>query len=231
MFGVQFSLKKRISGKTMSQYEEEYDFERFEEEITGEIADAALSEWQQLASATLGDSAEGYIEAMRVEDDGAGKVVLKLDGTLANMQEKGTPAFDMKPGLLGGESYKVIPITHGNASGGGSNAMPKKTLQKAKLMHYGEREGGRFKDTSRKKTSSTGYKHKNTLYSGMVRPTKSAAKTHGGGFVTFRAVSQNSDPSSWWHPGFEALDLIDKVKEHIERMFPDILNKAKTKDF
>jgi hypothetical protein len=237
MFGVEFSLKARIPGKVMSEYEEEYDMHKFEEEIQDEILDEAMSEWQQLAAATLGDTAEGYIASMQAGKDSSGGIILMLDdtsseGKLANMQEKGAGAFDMKPGLLAGNSSRVIPITHGDASGGGANPMPKKTLQKAKLMHMGEREGGRFKDASRRKSNSvTDYKHKNSLYSGMVRPSKAAAKAYGGGFVTFRTVSQNSAPGSFWHPGFEPLDLIEKVKEHITQKFSDILNKARDREY
>jgi hypothetical protein len=89
--------------------------------------------------------------------------------------------------------------------------------------------GARFSDTTRRKSSGvTDYKHKTSLYGGMM---KSPAKSSGGSFVTFRAISRNSDPGSWWHPGFEPLNLIERVKEHINNTFPDILNKIRMRNF
>jgi hypothetical protein len=215
----------------MSEYEEEYEFDRFEEEITKEIAEEAYDEWIQLASATLGDTAENYINAMVVMHDSNKNVVLKLDDKLANMQEGGSESFDMKPGLLAGSDYRVIPITHGRATPKSSeaNKMPTQVYSRVKNYHYGQRFTS--DTTRRKRNTTTGYKHQSSLYSGMMRPTKSDAKRHGDSFVTFRAVSSNSDPSSWWHPGFEPLNLIEKVKEHISQKFEDTLNKARTKDF
>jgi len=228
MFGFQISLKSRISGSKMAEFEDDLGLDNFDQDITTEIADDALAEWEHLAKATLGDSAEGYIEAMRVEDDGEGSVNMMLDGALPNMQEKGSPAFDMKPGLLAGREYRVIPITHGKP-GSGSNPMSKQAYSKVKNLNYGQRSTKDFGRAGKNKV--TGYKHTEHKLSGIMKPSKSNSSKFGGDMVTFRAVSVNSPTTSWWHPGFKALDLIDKVKEHLQHEYGDIINKIKTKDF
>jgi hypothetical protein len=223
MISIEFSLKRNIPKYLQS----EYDLDNFRQGVIDNIKYEAMSEWQELASASLGDSAEEYIKGISIEQDGSDKVILQLDGTLANMEEKGSPAFDMKPGLLAGNDYRIIPITHGNPNKGESNPMSKKAYSKVKSLHYGQRSLQDFGRAGKNKT--TGYKHTDHKLADIMKPTKRNAKKYGSGLVTFRAVSVNSDPKSWWHPGFTALNLAEQVKTHIEEMFPKILNKIKVR--
>ncbi|VVB53217.1 Uncharacterised protein [uncultured archaeon] len=223
MISIEFSLKKNVPKYLQS----EYDMEDFRQGVMDNVEAEALADWEHLAAATLGDTAEEYIDSITSEKHGADKVVLKLDGTLAEMQEKGAEPFDMKPGLLAGESYRVIPITHGNPNKGGKNAMSKQAYSKVKNLHYGQRSSQDFGRAGKNKT--TGQKHTTHKLTGIMKPTKRAAKTYGSDFVTFRAVSVNSNPKAWWHPGFQALNLVEQVKQHIEEMFPKILNKVRVR--
>lgn len=223
MISVEFSLKKNVPKYLQS----EYDLENFRQGVIDNIEAEATAEWEHLAAATLGDTAEEYIEGISSEKSGADRVVLRLDGTLAEMQEKGAAPFDMKPGLLDGNAYRIIPITHGNPLKGGSNPMSKQAYSKIKNLHYGQRSSQEFGRAGKNKT--TGYKHTTHKLSGIMKPTKRAAKTYGSDFVTFRAVSVNSNPKSWWHPGFQALNLVEQVAQHIQDMFPRILNKVKVR--
>ena len=223
MISIEFSLKKNVPKYLQS----EYDLENFRQGVMDNIKSEALTEWEGLAAATLGDSAEAYINGISVEQDGSDKVVLQLDGTLANMQEKGAAPFDMKPGLLAGEPYRIIPITHGNPNKGGQNPMSKQAYSKVKNLHYGQRSSQTFGRAGKNKT--TGQKHTTHKLSDIMKPTKRNAKKYGSDLVTFRAVSVNSSPGSWWHPGFKPLNLAEMVKAHIEAMFPKILNKIKVR--
>lgn len=222
MLEIEFTLKKNIPKYLQS----EYDLENFRQGVTDNIKAEALAEWEHLAAATLGDSAEEYIKGISIAEEDEGNVVLQLDGTLAEMQEKGTPPFDMKPGLLAGEEYRVIPITH-TKPGAGGNQMSKQAYSKVKNLHYGQRSQQEFGRAGKNKT--TGYKHTTHKLTDVIKPTKMAAKKYGSDLVTFRAVSVNSDPRSWWHPGFQPLNLMEQVKQHIEDMFPQILNKIKVR--
>lgn len=51
---------------------------------------------------------------------------------------------------------------------------------------------------------------------------------HDGGF---RTVKRDSPPMSWWHPGFEAINLADLVREEVEPVaeeaFAEIRNRFK----
>ena len=224
-----FSLNIAVKARIPEYIKELYDTDNFEKELTKEIEKEAMAKWEELAKATLGSTAEEYIASMRSETYD-NKVVLKLDGTLSNMQEKGSTEFDMKPGLLKGKESVTIPIAHSSSIGGargmisGPNPLPKRIdLQ---IKKQGLRRGDRFRDTSRRRRSyDKTYLHKTSMYSGLTKSSRAFAKQTGAGYVTFRKVSKRSDPSSWWHPGFEPLNLMEKVSEYVSTIYPDMLNK------
>ena len=55
------------------------------------------------------------------------------------------------------------------------------------------------------------YKHKHSIYEGLTRPTGAYGKTSQNTYVSFRRVSENSDPDSWIHSGIKAHKLLDKA--------------------
>ena len=67
------------------------------------------------------------------------------------------------------------------------------------------------------------YTWKNSPYAGMYKVAKFYAKAAQNQYVTFRAVSDKSDPASWWHPGFKArllsAQVIRYVNSQIDRIF------------
>lgn len=143
--------------------------------------------------------------------------------------EHGKPAWDMKPGLLAGpkarvnakgQKYNVIPFRHRTPQGATVNshfgAMPKDIHQAAKML----KEKGRLKGTDLRHPALvhrfvkgdgavTDYQHKSGRYEGMMK--KGGAGQHS--YQTFRVVSENSDPNSWWHPGFPAHDITRGVRD------------------
>lgn len=221
MFDMKISLKSRVP----KYMRDEYALDDFENGVMDNVKNEALAEWEDLAKATMGDAAEAYISNIRVEQDNPRKLSFYIDDPLSNMRENGAPPFDMKPGLLKGQDKVTIGMSHGSPKLEESNPLPAKVFSKAKYMKMGQR----FTDTSRRKKSFKGYKHTTGIYSGMMKQTKSAKKEYGGSFVTFRTISRNSPARSWWHPGFKALHLADRVKRHIEVGFDGILNKVKMK--
>lgn len=223
MFSMDISVKSRIPNYMKDAF---FDPEEFDYLITDELQKEALSKWAELANEALNTTAENYIDGLSSTRDDK-KVDIILEGALPVMQEKGAVPFDMKPGLLKGKDYVNVPIEHSKPGSGGPNEMSKTIYSKAKNLNYGQR----FTDsTSKRKTSWHGeYKHKDTLYKDMLKNKKSYEKQSGAGYVTFRRVSKNSDPSSWIHPGFTPLNLADKVANHLADVYDGIINKIKMK--
>lgn len=55
------------------------------------------------------------------------------------------------------------------------------------------------------------YKHKSNIFAGMTKMQKTYEKATQSQYVTFRRVSDLSDPLSWIHPGFVAKNFADKA--------------------
>ncbi len=67
------------------------------------------------------------------------------------------------------------------------------------------------------------YTWKHSPYAGMYKIAKTYAKATQAKYMTFRVVSDNSDPNSWWHPGFKARHFSEKVAKFIEEQSARIL--------
>lgn len=55
------------------------------------------------------------------------------------------------------------------------------------------------------------YKHKSSIYEGMQKNTAAYGKTTQNTYISFRRVSENSDPLSWIHKGVSAYDFLNKA--------------------
>lgn len=164
---------------------------------------------------------------------------VQLDGKFPAMLEKGFSQFDEKSGFakspkktkitrrIDGRNepgwFLTIPFRHKTT---GKGNLPTKILKAAKNLNYGEylseilvRELGYSPQRSR-----TGYMWKNSKYDNMIRTVKtykSGAKR--GQYLTFRRVSDMSDPKSWQHPGFKGLKAFPKVSQKAEKFAYDYL--------
>lgn len=67
------------------------------------------------------------------------------------------------------------------------------------------------------------YTWKSSPYSNMVKVAKTYSKATQNQFLTFRRVSDNSDPASWWHPGIKARRFVNQVHEYITDIVKRIL--------
>ena len=68
-----------------------------------------------------------------------------------------------------------------------------------------------------------GYQRKHKKYDGLTRIIKSYQKTNQSQYITFRRVSDNSDPNSWWHPGFSGVKIAQGLMPYASKTFVDIL--------
>jgi hypothetical protein len=183
-------------------------------------------------------------------------VTLRPITPAAQALEAGYQAYDIKARVLAkarrfdrnGDPYVDVPFSHKTE---GTGAMPgevKASLDRelrnvqARLRHAGQSTAGAV---ARHRAHTPGQSFTRTLHGPNGQPAAQLAVQHKRGihddmirrrlrersrsseYSTFRRISANSDPLSWWHPGFHGVKLFSKVraqvKEQIERIFADAL--------
>lgn len=163
-----------------------------------------------------------------------GAVVLL--GDLPNAIEVGYNSFDMKPGFSkspritrkdNGGWFLTIPFRHmtpGAFMYG--NSMPKDVYGVAKNLNPYQSGNGntRLKWGAKGDASWNGYQHKSNKYNGMVRIVKSYQNSSQSQYMTFRRVSDTSDPNSWHHPGYAGAHIAEKIQPYAKKTFVDILS-------
>ena len=163
--------------------------------------------------------------------------------SIARDMEHGKLPWDMKPMLLhgpkarinkAGQRYNIIPFRHGTPTKN-TNAnfkpMPTDVYKQArelkatftkqsmvngayqKTLKRGTQLFGTEEKHPKSVNQTSNYEHKSGVYEGMSR----IAQKHGSGtqskYMTFRVVSENSDPRSWYHPGYEPHNIAGAVTE------------------
>jgi len=143
-----------------------------------------------------------------------------------------------------GQKYITVPFRHGTPGTVGLNPMPEHIYAQASQLGYSRKNGllkqtakkvaSVFKGKAAKKKTykytwggrlgqsdegrrshigdhpGAGYTWKTGLYSGMVR----MGKPKHTEYLTFRRVSERSDPRSWQHPGVEPRPIREAVVEN-----------------
>jgi hypothetical protein len=156
--------------------------------------------------------------------------------------EYGKAKWDMKPMLLGGPKarigkkgrYNIIPFRHGTTANHAPNSnfptMPRDILAQVTKLKPGGRLTGTEGRHPAGQNASTGYQHKNGKYEGMKKVTKTYQGATQSKYLTFRVVSDNSDPGSWWHPGYKAHHIAEKVASYCQPAVEAMLREAAIKD-
>ena len=201
-------------------------------------------EWQRRIQNTLHSTVPLYLMGLDFNsvvypyggDVFSGAVVLREK--FPNMLESGFPAFDEKIGF--GKSsrkhtskdgkgwYLTIPMRHSTPGAYMyGQPMPPEIYKEAKKLSNTERlsiQGGQ-------QTSWTGYVHKSNIYDGLTRIIKSYHNPNTGKvtkqsqYMTFRRVSNNSDPLSWWHPGYSGVHMVQQLEPYAMQIFKNEINK------
>lgn len=98
------------------------------------------------------------------------------------------------------------------------------------MQPIGLKWGGRLTGTEMAhppgQNKTTGYQHKAGKYEGMVRVRKRYANATQSKYLTFRVVSDQSDPQSWWHPGYKAHHFARNVSEYTKPAVEDMVRQA-----
>ncbi|MBI9086796.1 MAG: hypothetical protein JEZ11_24580 [Desulfobacterales bacterium] len=139
------------------------------------------------------------------------------------------------PGTTGKRVGKPMPIT-GTTSGGKQKSMIYNAARKVAISS--ERPdgstawGGRTGDFGgygiQTKPPVKGgrpgaYTWKHSPFAAMAKVAKTYKKATQHQYVTFRRVSDNSDPNSWWHPGIKARRLVNQVHSYITDLVKGII--------
>lgn len=199
--------------------------------------------WQTEAQNRLRSTRVDYLMGLQVgsiqqpyDEPLTGAVVLM--GELPNAIEKGYGSFDMKVGFGNsprirrtdkGGWYLTIPLRHGTpGSSSFGTTMSKDVYGVASSLNpYKSGLGNTSAMISGAGDRSwNGYQHKSNINNGMVRIVKSYKNANQSMYYTFRRVSNNSDPMSWWHPGYRGAHIADSVEPYARRTFTDILSDS-----
>jgi hypothetical protein len=222
------------------------DVEKLIDYTTKEIGAQFATEWEKAAQTELSSSREQYIRSIVVTDPGMGMSAVELVGEVPNMIEAGAPPFDMKPGLLNGPNAKTtstgkkintVPFkigTPGALSENFSTIFPESVYEVMKTYAQDiEIPGGMTTkglesgdipapyDKPRTRTVPIPnsdrhgeYVHKSSIYQGIQRQRSNV--TNQNSYVSFRRVSEGSDPLSWIHPGFKPANLAEKAMDNLK---------------
>lgn len=187
-------------------------------------------------------------EQLNVPTSGLFRGQVVATAKIARDLEYGKGPWDMKPMLLNGPKsriskngvrYNIIPFRH--ATAGTKNTavgrpMPKDIYAEARKLKASVREGnriawgGKLTGTEGRyapgKNPTTGYQHKSGRFEGMVRIEKEYARATQSQYLTFRRVSTNSDPQSWWHPGYKAHHIAQGVARHCQPAVAQMVEAA-----
>jgi len=183
---------------------------------------------------------------------GGGSIAQKVVALkqIAKDLENGKGPWDMKPMLLHGPKariskkglrYNIIPFRHSTSSSNmpNSNAppMPRGIYQQARELKASVMAGNKMKWGGKLPATgkpgqnpTTGYQHKNDIHEGMVRIEKTYGKTTQSKYMTFRIVSEKSDPKSWWHPGYQAHHIAKGVSDYCRPAIEEMLHGAAERD-
>jgi len=172
-------------------------------------------------------------DGIRFRDDLTGEVFsTSYHGKLI---EDGQPPRDMKPKMLAspkakegkdGKKYITVPFRHGTPGAVTMPAMPKNVYNQVKRLGYSRRNGGldtkqytwggRLGNSALGQRSHSGdhpgagYTWRTGQYSGMVR----VGQPGHSQYLTFRRLSENSDPKSWRFPGVKPRKIREAVVEN-----------------
>lgn len=201
------------------------------------IRDHWVTEAQNKLRSTRTDYLMGLqFNSIQVPFDGPLTGAVVLLGDLPNSIERGYGPFDMKPGFSrsgkvtqkkDGGWFLTIPFRHSTPGSTGTfgSSMGKDVYGVAKQLspYKSGQANGSLSWAGAADQSWNGYQHKSNTASGMVRIVKSYNKATQSQYMTFRRVSDQSDPASWHHPGYGGAHIAEKLAPFARSTFEQVL--------
>jgi len=193
-----------------------------------EIASVFVTNVKSRAQQTLHTSRQDYINAVtqhpfQVDGDRL-SVIIELVGAFPNMLEQGQVPYNMRPGLIKDGDSQIIFMRKGTPQSVRFQRMSTEQHQimknlrtssdrqtfpafltkgKSNVTAYGV---SRTKSSARQRNLA-GQRHRDHINQRMQKIVRKGGPTYG----TFRTISNVTNTNSWFHPGFEGLDLFDLV--------------------
>lgn len=210
--------------------------------IIDKVIEEYTLKWENLIGSTLHQTRSDYKKAVFIQRTSPLDVTFGLsarENNLAISIEEGAPPFDEKAGFQAsnktkpsksGGWYLTIPFRHATPtavaeSGVFASILPqviydiakeKSPVQKVDLPPEYQAVGKRS-EINVPGLVVPEYVHQAPKYQGLVKINiASTDKEKRNEYMTFRRVSDKSDPLSWWHPGFVPKKLMDKALEQAQ---------------
>lgn len=202
-----------------------------------------VTNWEQKVRTELKSSRRQYLNAIYVNQLSESTAVVGLNpkSKLARMIEGGASSFDMKIGFAKsgkikynkkGEWYINIPFRHATPDAVGESELFSSKIPR-EIYNISKRNQGSpvtFEQLPKefqklKSNPTTGYVHKAPIFQGLVRKEVGATPAEKRGqYMTFRRVSQKSDPDSWIHKGIKAHNFLKRTLDEID--IPTLVNNV-----
>jgi hypothetical protein len=223
----------------------EEDAKSFSSYLLDSIAVQYMQKWEEIVDHNLKGTRQAYKSGMHVEKIDEFNLVFTLEGKgeskLGLMIEAGASPWDMK------NYFRQSTKTKKKADGGWFLTIPFKIATSEAIADSSVFAGKmpkpieniiqkqdtpltssqipqelRMKDVRAEIPSfAPAYEHKSYNYEGLVHTTKPGHE----GYIMFRRVSDESDPNSWMHRGFQPHNFMEKALEQIH--IDEILAQAK----
>jgi hypothetical protein len=208
--------------------------------ILDRVVNEYMQKWETLVNQSLNRTKSEYLKAMRFEKIDDYNSIIRLDpreSKLALMIEEGSNPYDIKEGLkkssktkqsIGGNWYIDVPFRFATSKAIAtspvfSGIMPSQIERIAKKAAPASVPQSKlppaYQKPSYRDTINKGgmvypkYDHKVSVYD-RIRRVQTGKR--GGKYMTFRRVSENSDPNSWIHEGFTARNFMDQVLNDLD---------------
>jgi hypothetical protein len=226
----------------------EFSFTKEDEKaLANYILDNIVTDWENTITKLIAENqhstAADYIKSIHTErpDDFTAILGIVPVNKVIGMIEAGSNVIDLKEGFKASSKahnqgqpnwWLTIPIQHATSDAVVGSVvgqpMPKAVLKASK-----EKEGKALSNSdlptpyNEIKTSTFDYKHKASIYEGLVKIDQSDTQKRSG-YFTFRRVSDQTDDNAWMLQSKEAKDFVHKAFDP-NRML-EIVNEA-TNDF
>lgn len=211
--------------------------------LVDDVVKEYMRRWNALVDSELHQTRGIYRSAMQVDRTSATSVEFVLSaraaGPLPMMLEEGATPFDEKIGFQRSDKAKIkkdglgwyltIPFRHATPgaiaeSGIFNSVMPKDVYDMARNaggqplkladLPISQQVKGSRKEINIPGMNVPEYMHKSAKYEGLVRvEARSSDQEKRGQYMTFRRVSDKSDPTSWFNGGITAKKLMDRALE------------------
>lgn len=208
--------------------------------IIDRVAQEYSYRWKNLIDKELKSSRNEYLRGIFIERVNPTEIIFGLSNRESSLPlsiEEGHGPWDEKPFLLGslkakrtkdGKPFLTVPFRHATPqaiaeAGIFSSIIPQDVYQLAKnspmplkrsQLPESQQIPGVRKEINIPGLKVPEYIHKAAKYEGLVRVEASSSENENRGqYMTFRRVSDKSDPNSWFNGGIIAKRLMDRALE------------------